>query len=65
MHEDDPIDYSYEMWTSLDGDQAALLTLSAQGTTMTYLVGEQWGDGGYIYMEIDGDEKRFVCDEGV
>jgi hypothetical protein len=65
-HEDDPIEYSYEMWTSLDSDQAALLTLSAQGTTMTYLVGEQWGDGGYVYVEIDADGgQRFVCDEGL
>jgi hypothetical protein len=25
--------------------------------------GEQWGDGGYIYVEIDAEgSQRFLCD---
>lgn len=63
-HEDDPIAYSYVMWPSIDGDQAAELTLSAHGTTVSYLVGETYGDGGYIYMAIHDGVARFVCDEG-
>ncbi len=63
-HEDDPIAYSYVMWTSVEGEKAAEVTLSAKGTTMSYLAGETYGDGGYIFMAIDGGVPRFVCDEG-
>ena len=63
-HEDDPIAYSYLMWTSIDGDKAGQLELSAQGTTVSYLVGDSYGDGGYIYVEMKDGVSRFICDEG-